>query len=41
MTMQRQAWLPNRASLGVNQLAHSRGQVVPIEAARRAHKPKP
>lgn len=36
MSLHRQAWLPKRASLQVNSLSHARGQVVPIEAARRS-----
>ncbi len=40
MTMQRQVWLPKRATLGVNQMAHSGKRVVSIDAARQSNKPK-
>jgi SAM-dependent methyltransferase len=40
MSLQRNVWLPKRAALGVRSLAHPRDRVVPIEAARRAQKPK-
>lgn len=41
MSLHRQPWLPQRTSLGVSSMAHSRARVVSIDVARRARLHKP